>query len=107
MGRSLLQHKVRGIHSISAYVQAIMRRDFQGDQRTNAIAEAIIPSFREDDADQHSSADAQIQSYLDRLPTEKFILYVGALRRVKGVSQLLTAYARLGCAAAAGLDWHV
>jgi glycosyltransferase involved in cell wall biosynthesis len=101
MGRALLQHKVRGVHSISAYVQAIMRRDFQRDQarnpgaRANAIAEAIIPSFREDDADQPASDDAQIQSYLDRLPTEKFILYVGALRRVKGVSQLLTAYARL------------
>jgi glycosyltransferase involved in cell wall biosynthesis len=95
MSRSLLKHKVRGVHSISAYVQAIMRRDFQEDQRTNAIAEAIIPSFREDDADLHSSDDAQNQSYLDRLPTEKFILYVGALRRVKGVRQLLTAYARL------------
>jgi glycosyltransferase involved in cell wall biosynthesis len=95
MGRSLLKHKVRGIHSISAYVQAIMRRDFLGDDRTNAIAEAIIPSFREDDADQHGNDDAQTQSYLDRLPAEKFILYVGALRRVKGVSQLLTAYARL------------
>ena len=95
MGRSLLKHKVRGVHSISAYVQAIMRRDFLHDQRPNVIVEAIIPSFREDDADQHSNADAQTQSYLDRLPTEKFILYVGALRRVKGVSQLLTAYARL------------
>jgi len=101
MGRSLLKHKVRGVHSISAYVQEIMRRDFLGDQAhdqttsANAIAEAIIPSFREDDADQHDSEDAQNQSYLDRLPTEKFILYVGALRRVKGVSQLLTAYARL------------
>lgn len=99
MGRSLLMHKVLGVHSISAYVQDIMRRDFLGDQArgpgTNAVAEAIIPSFREDDADPHGSDDAQNQSYLDRLPTEKFILYVGALRRVKGVSQLLTAYARL------------
>jgi len=95
ISRSLLKRKVRGVHSISAYVQAIMRRDFLVDQKTNTIAEAIIPSFREDDADQQSSADAQTQSYLDRLPAEKFILYVGALRRVKGVSQLLTAYARL------------
>jgi len=100
-GRSLLKRKVRGIHSISTYVQEIVRRDFLGEQTrdrgttANAIAEAIIPSFREDNADQHDSDDAQNQSYLDRLPTEKFILYVGALRRVKGVSQLLTAYARL------------
>lgn len=101
MGRSLLKHKVRGIHSISAYVQAIMRRDFWGDQvrdqgiSTNAIIETIIPSFREDDADQHYSADTQNLTYLDRLPTEEFILYVGALRQVKGISQLLTAYTRL------------
>jgi glycosyltransferase involved in cell wall biosynthesis len=72
-----------------------MRRDFLDNQKTNAIAEAIIPSFREDEADQQATADAQTQSYLDRLPAEKFILYVGALRRVKGVSQLLDAYARL------------
>ena len=95
IGRVLLKRKVRGVHSISAYVQAIMRRDFFGNQKTDAIAEAIIPSFREDDADLHSSDDAQTQNYLDGLPTEKFILYVGALRRVKGVSQLLMAYARL------------
>ena len=97
LGRTLLKRKVRGVHSISAYVQAIMRRDFQGDQARmqRTIAETIIPSFREDDADQHATDDALTQSYLDRLPAEKFILYVGALRRVKGVSQLLDAYARL------------
>jgi glycosyltransferase involved in cell wall biosynthesis len=101
MGRSLLKHKVRGVHSISAYVQGIMRRDFWGDdaqdQKTsmNAVAETIIPSFREDDIDQNYSADAQSQSFLDNLPAGEFILYVGALRRVKGVSQLLEAYARL------------
>jgi glycosyltransferase involved in cell wall biosynthesis len=101
LGRSLLRYKVRGVHSISAYVQAIMRRDFWGGQtgdprtNTNATAEAIIPSFREDDADQYYSAEAQNQSYLDRLPSEKFILYVGALRRVKGISQLLAAYMEL------------
>ena len=101
MSRSLLKHKVRGVHSISAYVQAITQRDFWEDKAhvqrtsTNAIAETIIPSFREDDTDQYFSADAQNQSYLDRLPTEKFILYVGALRRVKGISQLLAAYVQL------------
>jgi glycosyltransferase involved in cell wall biosynthesis len=101
MGRSLLKHRVRGVHSISAYVQAITQRDFWEDKarvqstNTNAIAETIIPSFREDDVGQYFSADAQNQSYLDRLPTEKFILYVGALRRVKGISQLLAAYAQL------------
>ncbi len=98
---SLLKRRVRGVHSISAYVQSIVQRDFWGDRARdqrmskNAIAETIIPSFREDDADRHYSADAQYQSYLDRLPAEKFILYVGALRRVKGINQLLAAYEQL------------
>jgi glycosyltransferase involved in cell wall biosynthesis len=99
--RLLLKRKVRGVHSISTYVQEIMHRDFFRDppdvQRTyaHAIAEAIIPSFREDEADQRYSDDPKIQSYMDRLPTEKFILFVGALRRIKGVNQLLAAYTRL------------
>ena len=61
----------------------------------NTITETIIPSFREDDVDEHEFVDGNIQSYLDRLPTGNFILYVGALRQVKGVNQLLEAYTRL------------
>lgn len=99
--RPLLRHTVRGVHSISAYVQTIVRRDFSGERShnpkpgTNVIAETIIPSFREDHADEHERADGKIQSYLDRLPSDNFILYVGALRQVKGVNQLLEAYTRL------------
>jgi glycosyltransferase involved in cell wall biosynthesis len=88
-GRSLLRRKVRGIHSISTYVQEISRRDFLDGQ---AIAEVIIPSFREDDAQRHYSADPRIRQYTDQLPADGYILYVGALRRVKGVNQLLAAY---------------
>ena len=110
-GRALLRSKVDGIHSISTYVQEIVRRDFldadlNGDEpgadaraaaspRSRRPIEAIIPSFREDDADTAYSADAEIQQYLAQLPAEPFILFVGALRRVKGVQQLLDAYAQL------------
>lgn len=100
MSRKLLKYKVRGVHSISAYVQEIMHRDFLKDQtsdrriNTKMIAETIIPSFLED-SEQNYGVGIQYQSYIDRLPTEKFILYVGALRRVKGVNQLLEAYERL------------
>ncbi len=100
-GRALLKRKMRGLHSISTYVQEIGRRDFLGEETraggtaTKAIAEAIIPSFREDDADRHDSEDPRNRDYVDRLPSDKYILYVGALRRVKGINQLLEAYARL------------
>ncbi len=100
-GRALLKRKVRGIHSISTYVQDIMRRDFlevrQPDRTftANGVAEALIPSFREDDAQRRYAEDPRVQSYVDQLPAGDFILYVGALRRVKGVNQLLEAYQRL------------
>jgi glycosyltransferase involved in cell wall biosynthesis len=97
LGRILLKRKVRGIHSISTYVQEISRRDFLSSQRdgSRAITEVIIPSFREDDAQRSYRTAAHVQQYVDQLPTEDYILYVGALRRVKGISQLLDAYQRL------------
>jgi glycosyltransferase involved in cell wall biosynthesis len=91
-GRRLLKRKVAGIHSISQYVQDITRRDFLKGQ---TIAEAIIPSFQKDDTGSRAGSDRGTQEYLDQLPSKKYILYVGALRRVKGVNQLLEAYTRL------------
>ncbi|CAG0927116.1 Alpha-maltose-1-phosphate synthase [Thermoflexales bacterium] len=100
LGRHLLRRKVHGIHNISTYTQEITRRDFLGEHKPNStsnrsVVETVIPSFREDDADQNLENDPQVQPYLEQLPSEKFILYVGALRRFKGVYQLLEAYARL------------
>jgi len=98
LGRALLKRKVQGMHNISTYVQEISRRDFLNERRSvsrtgaHAIAEVIIPSFREDDAWRCYSEDPRIRNYTDQLPAGDFILYVGALRRVKGVNQLLEAY---------------
>src|SRR5262249_32850218 len=52
-GQPLLKRKIHGIHSISTYVQAMVRRDFLKDWRTSTggsrfVAEVIIPSFLED-----------------------------------------------------------
>lgn len=101
LSRGLLKHKLSGLHSISTYVQQITRRDFLGEQSIGQlnggekVIEAIIPSFREDDDEQPTVANPQIKSYVDQLPNEPFILFVGALRRVKGVYQLLEAYQQL------------
>jgi glycosyltransferase involved in cell wall biosynthesis len=106
-GRELLRRKVDGIHSISTYVQEIVRRDFLGEDKQAASSqsaskqaarrpiEAIIPSFREDDDDLAYGDDEPIQQHLEQLPGEPFILFVGALRRVKGVQQLLDAYEQM------------
>lgn len=94
-GRVLLKRKMGGIHSVSAYVQQINQRDFLRDQKERTIIEMVIPSFREDDADQHYGDASAVQDYIKLLPSEKYILYVGALRRVKGVNQLLAAYQQL------------
>ncbi len=98
LGHALLKRKVHGFHSISTYVQEVSRRDFLNERRSvsrtgaRAIAEVIIPSFREDDAQRRYGIDPHIQKYVEQLPANDYILYVGALRRVKGVNQLLEAY---------------
>ena len=99
LGRHLLRWKVTGIHSVSTYMQKVIRRDLYhrslppGRPASQAFPDRVIPSFR-DDSDGNLSAEA-IRHYLDQLPDEPFILFVGALRRVKGIEPLMEAYSRL------------
>jgi glycosyltransferase involved in cell wall biosynthesis len=104
LGRGLLKRKASGLHSISTYVQQVHRRDLWGeDGHQAALVEAIIPSFREDDPldggdgeqSQAPALDTLSQGYVDQLPQQPFILFVGALRKVKGIQQLLNAYQQL------------
>jgi glycosyltransferase involved in cell wall biosynthesis len=94
----LLRRKVAAIHSISTYVQAMIRRDFLDDRKAGARATGelihdVIGSVREEEYG--SGESCEIGPYLEQLPAEPFLLFVGALRRVKGVEQLLAAYERL------------
>ena len=94
----LLRRKVRAIHSISSYVQTIVRRDFLDDRKvgtaaTGSIVHDVIGSVRDEDL--ASESGGSLDRYLVQLPAEPFLLFVGALRRVKGVEQLLEAYQRL------------
>jgi glycosyltransferase involved in cell wall biosynthesis len=52
----------------------------------------VIPNFMADDP---GLAEGDVAPYLAQLPTEKFLLFVGGLSRVKGVEVLLRAYAGL------------
>jgi glycosyltransferase involved in cell wall biosynthesis len=105
LGRGLLRNRVRGIHNISEYMRFIAWRDIfsvdnpKGEVRmrrgNNIVADAIIPSFRDDAGERAKSDVTRISKYLDMLPEKPFILFVGALRKVKGLDALLGAYAKL------------
>lgn len=92
--RPLLRYKVRGVHSVSSFVQAMVRRDLlagKADYTQNGgqIAAQAIFSFLMTDEDEPNQA--QLQS----LPAEPFILFVGGLQPRKGLTTLLEAYTRL------------
>ncbi len=90
-----LRRKVSGLRSISSYVEEVMRRDFLGGlKHAGRTVTRVVPDMIE----KESSTDtllAEASGRLAELPDEPFILFVGALRRVKGVDELLSAYQRL------------
>ena len=96
-GRGLLRRKTSGVHSVSRYMQQIIRRDLYGalgevHRRDGCVLhEAGIPNFRVE----KPSVPVDISAYLEKLPDRPYILFVGALRAVKGVQVLLEAYSLL------------
>ncbi len=98
-GRSLLGRKTAGVHSISRFVQQVIRRDLvrvegpSSHARRRPLRQRVIPDvFVDDDARQD---DGVVRELLARLPADPFILFVGALQPHKGVELLLAAYEQL------------
>lgn len=89
-GRRLLRRKLSGLHSVSGFVEGVMQRSLLADRAPVQLPLAVMPDFRSDDDPAPGAPDVA-----DRLPAEPFILYVGALRKIKGIDQLLAAYERL------------
>jgi glycosyltransferase involved in cell wall biosynthesis len=54
----------------------------------------VIPNFVPDDAS-NTITEVELEPYLAQLPEDGYLLFVGDLRRVKGVDVLLRAYAGL------------
>jgi glycosyltransferase involved in cell wall biosynthesis len=72
----------------------VMRRDFlTGRDRAGQTVTRVVPDMIETEGPATSAEEGRAR--LAELPDEPFILFVGALRRVKGVEQLLAAYERL------------
>jgi glycosyltransferase involved in cell wall biosynthesis len=90
-GRPLLRRSASGLHGISAYVDEVTTRDLL--RSRNGLVRRTLPSFSEENDDEGDPA--AVARALAGLPDEPFILFVGALRRVKGIHVLLDAYARL------------
>ncbi len=88
-GRRLIRRRLAALHSCSGYVEEVMEQDLLSADQRQCLPRVVIPDFRDDDVDASSAAEPP------GLPTEPFILFVGALREVKGVPVLLEAYERL------------
>jgi glycosyltransferase involved in cell wall biosynthesis len=93
--RPLLRRKAAVVHSISGYVQEMTRRDFIDDARSNRPEQVVNDVLRQIDLNADDQLSRDVAQALELLPSDPFILFVGALRRVKGVQQLLTAYQSL------------
>lgn len=83
--RGALRRRVDGLHSTSVFAQEAARRHLMGARR---LPEAVIPDY-------HEPPGSPDPTILRQLPTEPYILFVGAYRRIKGVETLLDAYGRL------------
>src|SRR5918999_2264168 len=93
-GKALLLSKAMATHSITSYVREVTQRDLIGGGARgqkpgeDTIPDFVIPSFLAP-----PPHDAQLSS--DWLPSEPYILFVGALQSHKGIHALLSAYESL------------
>jgi glycosyltransferase involved in cell wall biosynthesis len=85
-----------GLHVNSRFVAEIVRRDLvSGDEiRIALIPDMIRPASTPDDGPVRLGQES-VEQVLERLPSEPFILFVGALQSHKGIEPLLSAYRSL------------
>lgn len=91
-GRRALTRDLRVAHSVSRYVRSVTHQHLIAPGRGLARApeEVVVPDFT--DPAPASAPDPEI---LAMLPPDPFILFVGQLRRVKGLEALFAAHRRL------------
>jgi glycosyltransferase involved in cell wall biosynthesis len=88
--RGLIRRRVRGLHACSGFAREMAHR-FLVDPAAEGLPDADLPGWRDPD----SPGDVPDPEILAALPERPFVLFVGALRRIKGIEQLLAAYGRL------------
>ena len=91
--KPMLARRMTGLHSVSDFVSDVTGRYLFGPRGTPPTAvQVTIPSFQTIEPDQPLQTDDEVAGYVERLPKEPFILFVGAFRRVKGLEVLFDAY---------------
>jgi glycosyltransferase involved in cell wall biosynthesis len=103
--KSLLTRNTAAFHCVSRFVETTMRRDFLPAgataierRKTVTIPDiVIIPNIMEPPSGgtQAGNGDVNTDEFARKLPSEPFILFVGALQMHKGLAPLLAAYERL------------
>ena len=88
ISKPLLARKMNGLHSVSDYVHDVTVAHMR---TLPGLFEETIPSFQE----VPSREGIDVEEWLSRLPSEPFILFVGAFRKVKGLETLFAAYRQL------------
>ena len=87
--------RIAAVHSVSSYLDEMNARHLLGFRPLpRDVPRYVIPPFLNPDPSDEIGAE-DLAATLARLPEEPFILFVGALRLVKGVEVLFDAYARL------------
>jgi glycosyltransferase involved in cell wall biosynthesis len=89
LSRRLLERKMTGLHSVSTYVEQVTSEHLD----KPGLVKAVIPSLQDPELD--AGGEPDLGSWLGRLPSQPFILFVGAFRRVKGLETLFGAYRQL------------
>ncbi len=95
VARRILARRLNGLQSVTSFVDEQVWARLFGDHGGRGVRRYVIPAFLGSDRTSTATPQSVIDHYAARLPAEPYILFVGALRRIKGVDVLLEAYRRL------------
>jgi glycosyltransferase involved in cell wall biosynthesis len=86
--RRLLARRINALQSCSGFMQQTLHKHLLGSRDLSRLAaDVVIPDYRTTGTSTTESCDS--------LPDEPYILFVGALRKIKGIHVLFAAYERL------------
>jgi glycosyltransferase involved in cell wall biosynthesis len=87
---------VDGVQTVSSFVDEVTWEHLFGAKGpAHHVRRYIIPAFVEMDEVLSAEDIAERDDFVEKLPEEPFIMFAGALRKIKGVDVLLDAYAQL------------